>query len=170
MTGPVDQADIEVRDDVLVYTSGELINDLRIAGPIKAHLTVSSDVPDTDIVARLVHVWPDGRSTNIQEGALRLRYREGFSTAVLMKPGQRYAVDVDMRSIAYLLPKGHRLRLHVTSSSFPRLERNLNTGASSNAHERDSRVATTRIHYSSGEVPYLQVYALPVGSGEDRRQ
>jgi putative CocE/NonD family hydrolase len=165
MTGPVDQADVEVRDDVLVYTSDELPEDLRIVGPLTAHLTLSSEVPDTDIVARLVHVWPDGRSTNIQEGALRLRYRDGFDAPVLMKPGERYVVEVDMRSIAYLLPKGHRLRLHVTSSSFPRLERNLNTGAASNAHEANSRIATTRIHYSSDEASYVQMYALPVRSG-----
>jgi putative CocE/NonD family hydrolase len=165
-TGPVDQAAVEIRDDVLVFTSGVLREDLRIAGPVRAHLVVSSDVPDTDIVARLVHVWPDGRSTNIQEGALRLRYRDGFGAPVLMKPGERYAVEVDMRSIAYLVPKGHRLRLHVTSSSFPRLERNLNTGAASNAHEVHSRVATTRVHYSTDDAPYLQLYALPAGSSD----
>jgi hypothetical protein len=169
MTGPVDQTDVEVRDDVLVYTSDELPEDLRIIGPLTAHLTLSSDVPDTDVVARLVHVWPDGRATNIQEGALRLRYREGFSAPVLMNPGEPYVVDVDMRSIAYLLPKGHRLRLHVTSSSFPRLERNLNTGAASNAHEIHSRVATTRIHYSSDEAAFLQLYALTTGSSKQRK-
>jgi putative CocE/NonD family hydrolase len=167
MTGPVDQEDVEVRDDVLVYTSDELPEDLRIVGPLKAHLTLSSDVPDTDIVARLVHVWPDGRATNIQEGALRLRYREGFGSPVLMNPGTRYAVDVDMRSIAYLLPKGHRLRLHVTSSSFPRLERNLNTGAANNANERVTRVATTRLHYQPDSVPFVQLYALQKGPGGD---
>jgi putative CocE/NonD family hydrolase len=167
-TGPVDQTDIETRDDVLIYTSDELSEDLRIAGPVTAHLTVSSDVPDTDLVARLVHVWPDGHSTNIQEGALRLRYREGFSAPVLMNQGERYTVDVDMRSIAYLIPKGHRLRLHVTSSTFPRLERNLNTGASSNAHEKNSRVATTRIHYRVDEAPYVQLFALPLDTDEAR--
>jgi hypothetical protein len=169
MTGPVDQTDVEVRKDVLIYTSAELPEDLRIAGPVTAHLAVSSDVLDTDIVARLVHVWPDGRATNIQEGALRLRYRDGYVTPTLMKPDETYPVVVDMRSIAYLVPKEHRLRLHVTSSSFPRLERNLNTGASNNAHEEASRVATTRVHHSAEDVSYLELYALPSGVQESRR-
>ena len=98
-----------------------MASDLSSAGPLRAHLTVSSDALDTNIVLRLVHVWPDGRATSIQEGALRLRYRDGFLRPRLMEPGQRYDVSVDIRSIAYMLPQGHRLRLHVTSSSFPRL-------------------------------------------------
>jgi len=154
---------------VLVYTSAELSEDLQVVGPVTAHLVVSSDVLDTDIVARLVHVWPDGRATNIQEGALRLRYRDGYIVPVLMKPGETYSVVVDMRSIAYLVPKGHRLRLHVTSSSFPRLERNLNTGAISNVHEVDSRMATTRVHYSVEEGSYLELYSLPDGAMKSRR-
>ncbi len=157
--GPADQSDVEVRDDVLVYTSAPLAADLRIAGPLRAHLTVSSDAPDTDLVLRLVHVWPDGRATGIQEGALRLRYRDGFQNPRLMTPGQRYDVTVDMRSIAYMLPRGHRLRLQVTSSSFPRLERNLNTGASNNAAETRVVVALNRIHHSPEALSYLE---LPV--------
>ena len=125
--GPADQEEIEKRKDVLVYTTAPMDADYWIAGPIKASLTVSSDVKDTDIVARLVHVWPDGRATSIQEGALRLRYRNGFRKPVFLEPGQPVRVMVDMRSIAYKVPKGHRLRLDVTSSSFPRLERNWNT-------------------------------------------
>ncbi len=157
--GPVDQADVEIRDDVLIYTSAPLEQALRIAGPLKTRLTVSSTASDTDLVARLVHVWPDGRSTNIQEGALRLRYREGFSTPHLMEKGQLYEVEIDMRSIAYMIPKGHRMRLHITSSSFPRLERNLNTGGN-NADETAAIVANTVVHYQPAGQAYLQLPVL----------
>src|SRR5439155_19371906 len=95
---------------------------------------------DTDVVARLVDVWPDGRAINIQEGALRARYRMGIAQPVPLVPGEPVTLSVDMRSIAYALPAGHRLRLDVTSSSFPRLERNLNTGGD-NARETRGIVA-----------------------------
>jgi hypothetical protein len=160
-SGPVDQADVEKRDDVLVYTSAPLEHALRIAGPLKARLLVSSDAPDTDLVARLVDVFPDGHAIGIQEGALRLRYRDGFERPVMMRPGERYDVTVDMRAIAYTLAAGHRLRLHVTSSSFPRLDRNLNTGAANNEAETAMRVATNRIYHDAQGASRLVLYTLP---------
>ena len=159
--GPRDQADVESRDDVLVYTSAPLERDIRIAGPLKSHLTVSSSAPDTDLVARLVHVQPDGKATGIQEGALRLRYRDGFASPVLLDPGRRYEVVVDMRSIAYTIPKGHRLRLHVTSSSFPRLERNLNNGAPNNSDESAGIVAVNTIYHDAHTKSFVEFPALP---------
>lgn len=157
--GPVDQIDVETRDDVLVYTSTPLGRDLRIAGPLRLHLTFSSNVPDTDVVARLTHVRPDGRSTNIQEGALRLSHRDGLATSAPLRNGEHYEVDVDMRSIAYMVPKGHRLRLQVTSSSFPRLERHLN-GSGRNADATTPQVALSRVYYGgAGDASYL---VLPV--------
>jgi len=167
VAGPVDQEAVETRADVLVYTSMELTEALRIVGPIRAQLTVSSDAPDTDIVARLVDVWPDGRATSIQEGALRLRYRDGYLRPLMLDPGRRYAVSVDMRGIAYLVRQGHRLRLQVTSSSFPRLERNLNTGAEFNATETQIRVAHNRIYHTPEAPSYLELYALPDASGRE---
>ncbi len=159
--GPADQAEVEVRDDVLVYTSAPLDRALRIAGPLQLRLGVSSSAPDTDLVARLVHVFPDGRALGIQEGALRLRYRDGFDRPTLMEPGARYQATVDMRAIAYAIPRGHRLRLHVTSSSFPRLERNLNTGAAVNAASAVARVATTRIYHGARDDSHLVLRVLP---------
>ena len=158
--GPADQSDVETRDDVLVYTSAPLDRDLRIAGPLKARLTVSSDALDTDLVLRLVHVAPDGRALGMQEGALRLRYRDGYSQPVLMQLGRRYEVMVDLRAIAYMIPKGHRLRLQVTSSSFPRLERNLNTGVANNADETRMVVATNRVHHGPDDLSYLELPVL----------
>jgi putative CocE/NonD family hydrolase len=156
--GLVNQRDVESRDDVLVYTSAPLDKPLRIAGPLQAQLSISSSALDTDIVARLVHVRPDGVATNIQEGALRVRFREGMTKPALMRPGQRYDVTVRMRSMAYLIPQGHRLRLDITSSSFPRLERNLNTGGR-NYDESVGVIAVNQVHHGGSAQSYM---ALPV--------
>ncbi|MFC2966693.1 CocE/NonD family hydrolase [Acidimangrovimonas pyrenivorans] len=130
--GPLDQRPVEARADVLSYSSAPLQVPLRIAGPISARLTVSTDVPDTDLVARLTDVAPDGTSLMIQEGALRLRYRDGFADPKLMQPGQSYTVTIRLRDIAWLVRPGHRLRLDIAGSSYPRLARNLNGGGDPN--------------------------------------
>jgi len=156
-SGPVDQSDVEQREDVLVYTSEPLAKPLRIAGVLRARLTVSSSAPDTDFVVRLVHVRPDGRATNIQEGALRLRYRNGPNRAAPLKAAEQVTITVPMRSIAYRLPAGHRLRVHVAGSSFPRLERNLNTGGN-NYDETVGIIAHNTVHHGSDsyiELPIL---------------
>lgn len=157
--GPADQADVEARQDVLVYTSQPLAKPLRIAGSLRAHLSISSSAPDTDFVVRLVHVWPDGRATNIQEGALRLRYRNGPQRAAALQPGRTYYIDVPMRSLAYYVPAGHRLRLHVAGSSFPRLERNLNTGGN-NFDETVGAIADNTVHHNAGAWSYLELPVL----------
>lgn len=161
--GPADQSDVESRKDVLVYTSAVLTRSLRIVGPLRLHLVVSSDAPDTDFVGRLVHVWPDGRATSIQEGALRARYRHGMGRPALMEPGRSYEMTVDLRAIAYLVPAGHRVRLQVTSSSFPRLERNLNTGARDHAAQTQLRIARNRVHYGP-QGSYLELPVLEDGA------
>jgi putative CocE/NonD family hydrolase len=159
-SGPVDQDEVERRPDVLVYTTEPLAMPLRIAGPLQAHLVVSSSAADTDFVARLVHVWPDGKATSIQEGALRARYRGGVTRPLLLEPGKAESLVVDMRAIAYTIPQGHRLRLQITSSSFPRLERNLNTGGN-NADESMPVVAMNRVHHAAGAASYLELHTLP---------
>jgi uncharacterized protein len=159
-SGPVDQRPIESRKDVLLYTSPPLDKPLRIAGPLRAVLRVSSSALDTDIVARLTHVWPDGRSTNIQEGALRLRWREGLGAPKLLKPGEVVSAAIDMRAIAYTVPARHRLRLQITSSSFPRLERNLNTGGPEHG-ETQAVVAANRIHHDAANPSSVELMVLP---------
>lgn len=157
--GLVNQRDVESRDDVLVYTSAPLSKPMRIAGPLNARLVVSSSALDTDFVARLVHVRPDGVATNIQEGSLRARFREGMTRPALMKPGQRYELTVRMRSMAYLIPKGHRIRLDITSSSFPRLERNLNTGGR-NYDESVGVVAFNKVHHGGTARSFVELPVL----------
>ncbi|MGP3698987.1 CocE/NonD family hydrolase [Rhodobacter sp. NSM] len=143
--GPLYQNRVEARPDVLSYTSAPATADLRIAGPLSARLRVSTDTPDADIVVRLSDVDPEGRSRMIQEGALRLRYRKGYDRPRPMEPSEVAEVTVEMRHIAYLLRAGHRLRLTLAGSSFPRLERNLNTGGT-NAEETKGRAAWIVLH------------------------
>jgi putative CocE/NonD family hydrolase len=126
--GPIDQRPIEGREDLLVFTSAPLSEALRLAGPIAAKLRVSADVPDTDLVVRLTEVTPEGQSLTISEAGLRLRYRDGFDRPRLMDPGRTYDVTVRLADIAWLVRPGHRLRLHVAGSSFPRLALNMNGG------------------------------------------
>lgn len=146
-SGPIEQHDVESRNDVLVFTSAPLSQGLRMAGPLAAEHYVSSYARDTDFIVKLVDVRPDGTVLNIQEGALRMRYRDSFTHPRLMSPGKIYQARVDMRAIAYYLPPGHRLRLQISSSIFPRLERNLNTGGN-NFDETIVVVALNRVYAS----------------------
>jgi uncharacterized protein len=157
--GPSEQTRVESRSDVLVYTSAALTKPLRIAGPLKAHLRVASSAPDTDFTARLTHVWPNGRSTSIQEGALRARYREGIEKSTWLKPGVAVNLMIDMRDIAYTLPAGHRLRLQISSSNFPRLERNLNTGGN-NHDETQGVIAKNQVFHGNMDTSFLEIWTL----------
>jgi putative CocE/NonD family hydrolase len=159
-SGPVDQTDVEQRNDVLVYTSGPLPEPLRMAGPLSAHLVVQTDAEDTDFIARLVDVAPDGRTLGLQEGAFRLRYRNGFDQPRAARAGERYQITVPMRSFAYRVPAGHRIRLQVTSSNFPRLERHLG-GAGRNLETDQFVVAQNRVHHGPAAGSYLSLPVLP---------
>lgn len=158
--GPASQKDVEARQDVLVYTTPPLEAPLRIAGPLRAVLTVSSSAPDSDFIARLVDVAPDGSTLSIQEGALRARYREGLDKPQPLQPGQPATLSIDMRSIAWRVAAGHRLRLDVSGSSFPRLERNLHTGGD-NARETRIVVAHNRVLHGAETPSYVELAVLP---------
>jgi putative CocE/NonD family hydrolase len=161
--GPANQKDVESRADVLVYTSPVLDAPQRIAGPLHAVLTVSSSALDTDFVARLVDVFPDGRAISVQEGALRARYRDRAAKPSLLVPGEHVTLTVDMRSIAYSVAAGHRLRLDVASSSFPRLERNLHTGGD-NAHDTHGVSAHNRVFHGPDAPSYVELPLLPAAT------
>lgn len=156
--GSVDQREVEAREDVLVYTSEPLPHGLRVLGPLRAELFVASSARDTDLVVKIVDVAPDGGALNVQEGALRLRYREGWERAALLTPGEVYPVTVDLRAIGHYFRPGHRLRLQVAGSSFPRLERNLNTGGN-NYDEKDFVIARNRVFHGPSRLSTLR---LPV--------
>ncbi|MCA0921705.1 CocE/NonD family hydrolase [Pseudooceanicola nanhaiensis] len=148
-TGPIDQRPIEGRADLLLFTSDPLEAPLVLAGPMRAEVTVAVEAPDADLVLRLTDVAPDGMSRTIQEGALRLRYRNGFDAPELLEPGAPVTVSVDLRDIAYRLEAGHRLRLHVAGSSFPRLARNPQTGGDP---YRETELRKARISVLGGRV------------------
>jgi uncharacterized protein len=128
--GPLDQRPNEQRDDVLCFTTEPFEAPLEVTGPIKAIFYVSVDAPDTDITASLLDVYPDGRAELLADGILRLRYRDSYSHPVLMKPNEISEISVDLSATSNVFRPHHRLRLHVTSSNFPRYDRNSNTGGS----------------------------------------
>ena len=128
--GPLDQRALERRDDVLVYTSEPLGRDLEVVGPVEMVLYAASSARDTDWIVRLCDVQPDGRSIVLTEGIVRARYRgsaDGDSTE-LLEPNEVAEYRIRCYPVANVWRRGHRVRLDVTSSSFPRFSRNLNTG------------------------------------------
>lgn len=157
--GPRDQRPIERRADVLVFTSRELDGPLQVAGPVRVELDVATDAPDTDFVARLVDVYPDGTAITVTDGITRMRYRGGrWAHTEPLRAGEVYHIVVDLWATAIVFLPGHRLRLDVTSSSFPRWERNLNTGAD-NLRTTEIRVARQAVYHDSEHASFL---ALPV--------
>ena len=146
--GPRDQQALERRADVLCYTSEVLQEDLEVVGPVSLILWVSSSACDTDFTGKLVDVYPDGRAIILTDGILRARYRESLSTPQALIPGERYALTIDLVATANLFRAGHRLRLEVSSSNFPRFDRNTNTGGViARETASDFRVATNHIHH-----------------------
>ena len=156
--GSFDHADIEQRPDVLVYTGDVLREGLELTGPMRAIVHLSSDALDTDVTVKLLDVFPDGRSMNMVEGITRVRYRDSFSKPAMMEKGKVYAVPVDLHATSWYLAPGHRLRVHISSSNFPRFDRNLNTGGR-NYDETTWKVAKNSIYHSQAQASRL---ILPV--------
>ncbi|MCW2976608.1 MAG: CocE/NonD family hydrolase [Actinomycetia bacterium] len=126
--GPRDQHPAESRSDVLCFTSAPLDAAVEATGPVAAILTVSSSAPDADFVVTLADVTPEGRSTNVTSGVARARYRSSRTAPSLLEPGRSYEIAVDLGGCSHVFRRGHRIRLQVTSGSFPRFERNPQTG------------------------------------------
>lgn len=161
--GCFDQRENESRDDILIYTSTPLKTAVTIAGAVKAVLFVSSSAQDTDFTAKLVEVDADGHAWNIQEGIIRCRFRTGYGNKVWFEAGEVYRIEIDLQATAIQIPSGHCIRLEVSSSNFPRFDRNLNTGGN-NFDETEWLVARNSVHHSNS---YLSHLLLPVvGNGE----
>jgi uncharacterized protein len=128
--GPMDQRTVEQRGDVLVYTSEPLKQDLEAVGPVKVVLYVSTSARDTDFTAKLVDVFPDGAARNLTDGILRLRYRNSLEKPELARAGDPYQITVDAGVTGNVFLRGHRIRVEISSSNFPRFDRNANTGGS----------------------------------------
>lgn len=146
--GAFDQRGVEARADVLVYSTAPFEAPLTVVGPVEVVLHVSSDAPDTDFTVKLVDVHPDGRAFNLDDTILRMRYREGFDRHVPMAPGEVYEVTLGPLATANVFGAGHRLRIEISSSNFPRYDRNLNTGGA-NHDESEWRVARNAVHHSA---------------------
>lgn len=127
-TGPRDQRNVELRDDVLVYSTPELVRPVEVTGPIELCLFIASSARDTDFTGKLVDVYPDGRAIILTEGILRTRYRNSFTEPELLEPGHIYELRLNLWATANVFMPGHRIRLEVSSSNFPRFDRNSNTG------------------------------------------
>ncbi len=156
--GSFDQAAMELRKDILVYTSEELTEGVEITGFIESTLYVSSTGLDTDITIKLLDVYPDGKAYNLDETIQRLRYREGYDKELMMEKGKVYKVDLTPMVTSNYFAAGHKIRIEISSSNFPRFERNLNTGGN-NFDEATGIVVENRIHHSSR---YPSVIRLPV--------
>jgi hypothetical protein len=144
--GALDQRPVELRPDVLCYTSAPLDRDLHLAGPVRAVLFVASSAPDTDFTAKLVDVAPDGLATNLCEGVARCRWRLGGTEPAWLEPGAAVRLEIDLAATCARIARGHRLRLEVSSSSLPRFDRNPNTRDDPARAERGAPARQTVLH------------------------
>ena len=155
--GALDQREVEARPDVLVYTTEPFKEGTEVSGPMTFTVYVSSDRKDTDVTVKVIDVYPDGRAYNLDETIQRVRYREGYDKKpVMMEPGKVYKVPLQPMTTSNYFPAGHRLRIEVSSSNFPRFDRNLNTGGN-NYDETTGLVAHNAVHHSAEYPSSLQI-------------
>ncbi len=148
--GSFDQRPVEARNDVLVYTSEPFKDAVELTGPITPTLYVSSDAKDTDFTVKVLDVYPDGRAFNLDESIQRMRYRDGYDKPLAwIEPGKIYKVTLQPLTTSNYFQPGHRLRVEISSSNFPRFDRNLNTGGN-NFDESAGVVAHNAVHHSKG--------------------
>jgi putative CocE/NonD family hydrolase len=158
-TGPRDQRAVEARDDVLVYSTPALDHPVEVIGPIELRLFVASSARDTDVTGKLVDVFPDGRAMILTEGVLRARYRNPLAPE-LLEPGTVYELRIDLWATANVFLPGHRIRLEVSSSNFPRIARNTNTGGEIASEGADQcALAINRVFHNGAYPSHL---VLPI--------
>ena len=149
--GPRDQRSVEEREDVLVYTSPELDVDVEVTGPISVELYASTSAKDTDFTAKFVDVYPDGRVINLCDGIIRARYRKSSKKPELLEPGKIYKYTIDVMVTSNVFKKGHRIRVEISSSNFPRFDRNTNTG--NTIAQDDKAILATQTIYHDADHP-----------------
>jgi len=158
--GPRNQQVVEERSDVLVYTTPAFTHDTEVTGPVSLDLFASTSAKDTDFTAKLLDVWPNGFAQNLTEGILRLRYRNSVDRPELARPGEIYHVVVDLWATSNVFLAGHRLRLEISSSNFPRFDRNLNTGEDQ-ATSTKMQPATNTIYHDKEHPSALVLPIVP---------
>jgi putative CocE/NonD family hydrolase len=146
--GPRDQRPVELRKDVLIYSAIPFSHDTEVTGPISLELYAKSSAVDTDFTAKLVDVWPNGYAQNITEGIVRAKYRDSQTRPSLLVPGQVYKISIDLWSTSNVFLAGHTLRLEVSSSNFPRFDRNSNTGEAAAGATHSVKATNTILHDS----------------------
>jgi putative CocE/NonD family hydrolase len=161
--GPYDQSAIELRSDVLVYTTAPMEEDFEVTGPVVLHLFASTDRTDTDFTGKLVDVHPNGYSQILLEGVIRGRHRKSFVTEELLTPNEIYEFYVDLWSTSNVFLKGHRLRIEVSSSNFPKYDRNPNTGHPFGG-DAELQVAHQKVYHDAAHSSYLVLPVIPAGS------
>jgi uncharacterized protein len=154
--GAYDQRQLETRNDILVYTTSPFTKGVELTGSIETTLFVSSDAKDSDITIKILDVYPDGRAYNLDETIQRLRYRDGYDKEVMMDKGKVYKVEMTPMTTSNFFEAGHSLRIEISSSNFPRFERNLNTGGN-NYDETKAMLARNSIHHGGMYASMIKV-------------
>jgi len=158
--GPFDQTPVEKRGDVLCYTTPELNEDIEVTGPLTLHLFAATSTRDTDFVAKLVDVYPDGSAYNVAEGCIRARYRKSVLRPELVNPGDVYEYTIDMATTSIVFLRGHRIRINITSSNFPRIDRNMNTG-NPFGEDAEGVPAVQTIYHQPDYPSYIDLPVIP---------
>jgi len=160
--GPFDHSDIEKREDILVYTTEVLEQDMEVTGPVKVKLYASTSAKDTDFTAKLLDVWPDGRAFILADGIKRARYRESTKKQVFIEPGKVYEYEIDLWATSIVFQKGHKVRVEISSSNFPRFDRNHNIGGVF-GEEVEMVVALQTIHHNEEFPSHIVLPIIPRG-------
>jgi putative CocE/NonD family hydrolase len=158
--GPYDQRDVEMRGDVLCYTSPPLEQDLEVTGPIRVVLYAATDCPDTDWTAKLVDVRPSGYAMNLCDGIIRARYRDSLIEPTPIEPGKGYRYEIDLMVTGNVFLRGHRIRVEISSSNFPRYDRNLNTGLPIGSN-RELRLAHQTVLHDKAHPSHIVLPVIP---------
>ena len=158
--GGFDQRPVEFQNDVLVYTSDPLTEDLEVTGPVIVRLHARTDGRDTDFTAKLVDVYPDGYARNICDGIIRGRYRQSAERQQLLEPGEVYDFTIDLSPTSNVFLAGHRIRVDISSSNFPRFDRNLNTG-NKVADDTEIRVARQTVFHDRTRPSHIILPVIP---------
>ena len=162
LRGAFDQRALDERSDILRFETEAFTEPQEVTGPLRAVLYASTDGVDTDFMAKLSVIKADNRVMNLVDGVLRGRFREGYEREVLMAPGEVYRLELDLWATSYRLAPGERLRLDITSSNFPRLARNLNTGEPL-GEGVSFRVATQRVYLDRRRASHVMLPLIPTG-------
>ena len=158
--GSYDQREVQARSDVLVYTSDKLDKPMEVTGPITVKLFASTDCLDTDFTAKLVDVYPDGRALNLCDGIIRARYRNSTVKQELLEPNKIYEFTIDLWPTSNVFKPGHKIRVDISSSNFPRFDRNTNTGNNINS-DSDLKTANQTVYHETGLLSQIILPTIP---------